>query len=64
MFYCNFSVEQNVATLKAKVEAKNTPTVTPPSALKRKADGDVLNSNNKEAKGGFVIKKSVLKFKD
>ena len=56
MFYCNFSVEQNVAALKAKVEAKNTPTVPPPSALKRKADRDVHNSNNKETKGGFVVK--------
>ena len=37
------------------MEAKNTPTVASPSALKRKADGGVSNTNDKQAKGGFVI---------
>ncbi len=36
---------QNVAALKAKSEEKNTPTVQPPSALKRKAEHEFHNSS-------------------
>ena len=45
--------EQNVAALKKQVETKNTPTVTPPSALKRKADDDSIH-RNKQAKGQLI----------